>query len=147
MIQRTNYYEGMFLISQAVAADLAGAVAHIRQNIERNGGTVVAMRKWDERRLAFEISKQKRGMYILTYFQCPAPAMAQIERAFNLSEQVMRQLIVKVEHMTVDEMKAADGQRELEIEARMRATQPAPPLPVGAPAEPAAEVGEPGLDE
>ena len=124
--QRTNSYEALFLISQGVAADLGGAVAHIRQNLEKHGSTIIAMRKWDERRLAFEIDKQKRGLYILAYFEAPAKAMGQIERSFNLSEQVMRLLIIKVEHLTVDEMKAADGQRELELEARMRASQPTP---------------------
>lgn len=121
---RVNHYEGMFLISQGVAADLNAAVAHIRSNIEKFGGTILAMRKWDERRLAFEIEKQKRGIYILCYFSAPAPAMGQIERAFNLSEQVMRQLIIKAEHMTLEQMKAADGTKELEIEAKLRATQP-----------------------
>jgi len=31
------------------------------------------MRKWDERRLAYEIKKQKRGLYILCYFKAPTP--------------------------------------------------------------------------
>lgn len=122
---RTAYYEGMFLISQAVATDLAGVTAFIRQTIEKNGGTVIAMRKWDERRLAFEIQKQKRGYYILTYFQAPTSALTTMERSFNLSEQIMRQLVTKVEHLTVAEMQAADAQRDLETEAKLRATQPA----------------------
>lgn len=144
---RVYSYEGMFLISQGVATDLAGAVAHIRQIIEKNGGTIVAMRKWDERRLTFEIAKQKRGLYILTYFQAPAPAMGAIERGFNLSEQVMRQLIVRVEHMTIDEMKAADGQRDLEVEARMRAAQPQPGAAPAAPAPAPAPVSVGATDE
>lgn len=121
---RTAYYEAMFLISQATATDLAGVTAFIRQTIEKNGGSIIAMRKWDERRLAFEIQKQKRGYYLLTYFQVPTSALSAIERSFNLSELIMRQLMTRVEHLTLAEMQAADASRELETEAKLRASQP-----------------------
>lgn len=140
---RTAYYEAMFLISQAVATDLNGVTGFIRQNIEKNGGSIVAMRKWDERRLAFEIDKQKRGYYILCYFQAPTVALTTIERGFNLSELIMRQLMLKVEHLTLEEMQAADAQRELETEAKLRASQPLTAVAVTEPER----IEEPELDE
>lgn len=122
---RVVNYEGMFLISQAEAVKLGDVVAHIRHTLERYGASIIAMRKWDERRLAYEIQKQKRGIYILCYFSCDTKHMGEIERAFNLSENVMRHLVIRADHLTTDEMKAADAQKELEAEARLRATQPA----------------------
>jgi small subunit ribosomal protein S6 len=121
---RVNNYEAMFLLSQAQAAEFGGAVNYIRTTLEKGGATIIAMRKWDERRLAFEIDKQKRGIYILCYFSANAQAVGPIERSFNLGEQVMRQLIIRADHLSLDEMKAADGSKELEAEAKLRATQP-----------------------
>jgi small subunit ribosomal protein S6 len=121
---RVQSYEGLFLISQSTA--FGDAINGIRHNLERYGATIVAMRKWDERRLAYEIQKQKRGIYILAYFTCDTRHLGEIERGFNLSEQVMRFLITRADHMSVDEMKAADAHKELEAEARLRATQPVP---------------------
>lgn len=132
---RINAYEGLFLISQAVATDLVGFTNWLRSTIEKHGGTVLAMRKWDERRLAFEIAKQKRGYYVLVYFQAPTSSLGEIERSFNLSEQLLRQLVVKVEHMNIEEMKALDDSRGLETEGRLRASQPAP-VAVAAVSEP-----------
>ena len=66
--KRTSNYEGMFVIGQAAAADFGGAIAHVRQSIEKHGGSIIAMKKWDERRLAYEIDKQKRAVYLLVYF-------------------------------------------------------------------------------
>src|SRR5215510_3312359 len=109
---RTYTYEAMFLLSQTVAADLSGAIAHIRESLERYNAQIIAMKKWDERRLAFEIDKQKRGVYILVYFSAPAKNMGQIERSFNLSEKVMRHLVIRADHLTLDEMKATDAQKE-----------------------------------
>ncbi len=124
MDKRTANYEGMFLIGQAAAADFGGAVDHVKQILAKAGAQIIAMKKWDERRLAYEIDKQKRGIYILVYFSCDTSHLAQIERLCNLSEIVMRQLVTKADHLTIEEMKAADGQKELEVEAKMRASQP-----------------------
>ncbi|HYE01918.1 MAG TPA: 30S ribosomal protein S6 [Phycisphaerales bacterium] len=135
---RTNTYEAMFLLGQAQAADLGGAVAHIREVLGKAGATIVAMRKWDERRLAFEIQKQKRGVYILVYFTCNARNLAQIERSFNLSERVLRHLIIRADHLTPEEIQAADSQKELEVEARLRAERA-----VGRPEDGTAPAGPP----
>jgi small subunit ribosomal protein S6 len=143
---RVYNYEGMFVLNQTVAADFGGAIEHIREVLTRAGATILGMKKWDERRFAYEIQKQKRGVYILVFFSCPAPNLAVIERSCNLSEKILRTLIVRADHLSVDEMRAADAQKELEVEARLRAERPASaadePLPGAAPArlpEPAIE--------
>ena len=126
MTEKRSYnYEAMFLLGQAQAADFAAAVAHVRQLMEKHGATVLALRKWDERRLAFEIKKQKRGLYLLAFFTGPAERMVEIERACNLSEGIIRVLITRADHLTIDEMKAADDAKGLEAEAKLRASQPA----------------------
>lgn len=117
---RTAHYEAMFLVSQSVAADLGGIVEHLKSILSRTGATLIAMKKWDERRLAFEIEKQKRGTYILAYFSSDPVKVGHIERDCNLSEQILRTLILRADHLTVEEMQAADGQRELETEAALR---------------------------
>jgi small subunit ribosomal protein S6 len=144
---RTYNYEAMFVFSQSVSVDFQGVVDHVKEILTKNGATIIAMKKWDERRFAYEIDKQKRGLYILTYFSCPGPAMLAINRAADLSEKVLRHLLVRADHLTVDEMKAADGQKDLEIEAKLRAQRAAEGFTDGgpdapAPAAPAAPVEE-----
>ena len=124
MDQRVSNYEAMFLIGQGAGSQLTEVIASIRQMIERAGGRLISMKKWDERRLAFEIDKQKRALYILAYFSAPTVNIVQIERGTNLSEQIMRVLITKADHLSEDEMRAADAMKDLEAEAKLRATQP-----------------------
>lgn len=133
---RVSHYEVMFLISQSVATDLKAVVEHIRSLIGRAGGTIIALRKWDERRLAFEIDKQKRGTYLLCYFSADPSRMPGFERDCNLSENIMRTLILKADHLTIEEMQSADGQRELELEAQLKSSAPRPAegAPAAAPA-------------
>lgn len=120
---RTYPYEAMFLIGQAAAANLPEVLDHIKDIFGRAGAEVIAMKKWDERRLAFEIKKQKRGLYILTYFRAQNTAITGIERDVNLSEKILRVMILRADHLTEDEMRAADAREALETEAKMRARQ------------------------
>jgi small subunit ribosomal protein S6 len=122
---RKYNYEAMFLIGQNQTGDLAGILAHIEEIMQRGQATVISMKKWDERRLAYEIGGQKRGLYILAYFNAPGSSLAGIERDCNLSERLLRVMITRCDHMTTDEMKAADGRADLAVEAKLRAERAA----------------------
>jgi small subunit ribosomal protein S6 len=140
--KRVYQYEAMFIIGQSQAADLSAVITHLNEILARGHAEVVAMRKWDERRLAYEIRGQKRGLYILVYFKAPGVDVAHIERDCNLSEKILRTLILRADHLTQDEMTAADGRKELEVEARLRAEKPATPVAAAAPAPAMAAAGE-----
>ncbi|MDX2147730.1 MAG: 30S ribosomal protein S6 [Planctomycetota bacterium] len=136
--KRVYTYEAMFLLSQAVAADLGGAIDHIKEIMARGHAEIIAMRKWDERRLAYEIRGQKRGTYILVYFKSPNDMLSHIERDCNLSEKIMRFLILRAENITAEEIQSQDGRKELEVEIRMRGAAPAPSQPAPASPQPVA---------
>lgn len=147
MQKRTRQYEVMFLISQSAAAEFNGLIEHINEIFHRAHAEVVAMKKWDERRLAYEMDKQKRGVYILAYIRVDTQQIAHLERDCNLSEKIMRTLILECEHLTEEEMKSADAREELKVEARLRAERAAkeaegqgPAVTIGAPKK--AEVAE-----
>lgn len=118
--ERTFHYEAMFLIGQSTAADLASVITHIDELLSRCDAKLVSMAKWDERRLAFEIEKQKRGLYILAYFEAPAQKIAQLDRDAQMSETIMRMLVTRADHLTLEEMQAADGREALLSEAKLR---------------------------
>lgn len=117
---RINHYEGMFLVSQASAHDLGATMTHIRDIILRGKGEIVAFKKWDERRLAYEIGGHKRGVYFLSYFTADPAFLADIERASNLSETILRYMVTRVEHLTEDQMRAEDESGRLADEAKVR---------------------------
>ena len=122
----TVNYEAMFLFPQAATADLKGAVGHIRETLTRNGAEIIALKKWGDRPLAYPIKKQKRGVYILAYFSAPTDKLGGIERAFNLSEQLLRHLVTRCDHLGLEEMRNTEGTLDLMIEANLRAEAQAP---------------------
>ncbi|MDI9405023.1 MAG: 30S ribosomal protein S6, partial [Limnohabitans sp.] len=121
---RTNAYEGMFLFPQTVAADLQSAADHVLEILSKGGAEVVSLCKWDERRLAYDIKGNKRGVYFLTYFKCDAQKLASIERDARLSEKLLRSMITRADHLTAEQMAAMEGRQQLADEIALRKTQP-----------------------
>lgn len=134
-------YEGMFLFPQSHATDIKSAVDHVKEILGRAEAELIALSKWGERNLAFEIKKHKRGLYLLAYFKARSTQMANIERDCNLSEQVMRFMMTRADHLTLEEMQATDAQDTLHTEAKLRDEEPvaagasAAPVAAAAPAD------------
>ncbi len=113
-------YEGMFVFPQAQTSDLQGAARHIEDIIKRADAELIALSKWGEKNLATPIDKNKRGLFILAYFRARGTRMANIERDCNLSEMMVRFLITRADHLTIEEMQATDGRDSLAAEAALR---------------------------
>jgi len=104
-LARSRQYEAMFLIDSGLAAsDWDGVNAAISKILERAVAEVILMRKWDERKLAYDIAGKSRGTYVLCYFKASPGNVHQIEREVQLSEKIMRVLILKADHLTTEDM-------------------------------------------
>ena len=109
--QNTRDYEGMFLFGTAATSNVDGALDTVRGFIEKHGGRIHVLKKWDDRKLAYEIAKQQRGLYIMAYFNAPTSAVTQIERDCRLSDDVLRALILDGTHLSVEEVEAMTPER------------------------------------
>lgn len=118
--QRINIYEGMFLFPQSASADFQGMIDHINEILNRAEAEVIAMKKWDERRLAYDIKGNKRGLYILTYFKADRQRISSIERDCNLSELLLRSLVIRADHVPAEEIEVSDQRTALADEAVLR---------------------------
>lgn len=102
-------YEAMFLVNSAkAAADWDGITAAIKNILEKAGAEIVSIRKWDDRKLAYEIDGHSRGTYILCYFRAEGRRVRDIERDVQLSERIMRVLILCAEQQTTERGKRTD---------------------------------------
>jgi small subunit ribosomal protein S6 len=91
-------YEGMFLVDSALAAaDWDGTLATVETILKRADAEIVVTRKWDERRLAYDIEHKSRGTYILAYFKADTQRIGGIEKDVQLNEKIMRVLILTTE--------------------------------------------------
>ena len=91
-------YEGMFIISDTVAgADWEAAVKHVEDLLKNRGAEILKSEKWEDRKFAYKLKGHKRGAYLLVYFNAPEDSISPMKRDFELSDNVLRTLIVKVD--------------------------------------------------
>ena len=94
-------YEGMFLVDSAKAAsDWDGINAAIKRILDKAEAEIVSIRKWDDRRLAYDIKGTSRGTYLLCYFRADGRQIQGIEKAVQLSEKIIRVLVLNTDQMT-----------------------------------------------
>lgn len=97
---RTRRYEAMFLFDSAAAHDWATIEQEVRRLLDRIGATIEVCVKFDEqRKLAYEIKRRKRGTYVLVYFQSDTLKIHDLDRDAKLSELLLRHLIINGEHV------------------------------------------------
>ena len=98
-----NVYEALLILdSNRYAREQAGATGQITDFVTKHGGEVLASRLWEERRLAYPINGQRKGTYWLCYFKLDSNQLATIKHDCKLSENILRSLILKVDHRIAD---------------------------------------------
>ena len=105
-----NQYESMFLLPGPAGSDVEAAIKLVRGIVEKHEGKILVIKKWDERKLAYELGGQKRGLFILAFFMAPGAAVTGIERDVSLSDQILRVLVTRADHLNEQEMAAIEPQ-------------------------------------
>ena len=99
-------YEAMFLFDNMTAQDWSAIENEVKRLFERIGATQHVCVKFDERRLAYEIEGRKRGTYVLTYFDAEPERICDLERDAQLSELVLRMLVVRPKGINEEKLAA-----------------------------------------
>jgi small subunit ribosomal protein S6 len=116
----------MFLFPQSASADMNAAMDHIKECLSKGDVTLHSLIKWDERRLAYDVKGNKRGVYFLSRFTAEPRKVKEIERDCRLSEKMLRALIVRNDDLTDEQMKNAEAAQRTMDEARLRDESAAP---------------------
>ena len=91
-------YELVFVVRPDIPEEkLDAAVEKISSIITNKGGTVTGMERWGKRRLAYPIKHFMEGYYILGKFKCLPAASREIEANLQITEEIIRFLVIKVE--------------------------------------------------
>jgi small subunit ribosomal protein S6 len=89
-------YETMIVLHPDLGeAGTKELVARIGSILENEKATVRKVDEWGMRELAYVVSKQHRGYYILVEYDGLASAVLELERQLRLSDQVLRFLTVR----------------------------------------------------
>ena len=91
-------YETMYILRPDLGEEQVEQAINKYQNLLREqGAEQLEIQHRGKRRLAYEIQKQRDGIYIQMNYQGPPTLIAPLERAMRLSDEVIRYLTVKQE--------------------------------------------------
>jgi small subunit ribosomal protein S6 len=112
--------------------------------VSRMDGKIEKTENWGRRKLAYEISRQKEGVYVLQVINGSGELMKELDRRLKVMDQVIRHLVVRVdrEKNVVERTRSkrvADSQRR-------RVKRGLPPVRQPGEGRPAGEVEEPDDD-
>jgi small subunit ribosomal protein S6 len=102
-------YELTVLIHPDLEMNPDPAIDKVKSIVESFGGKITKEENEGKKRLAYSISGQDFALYYYFDVSLPAEAPAKISSAFNITEEVLRYLLVRV-----DERKAKFAARRAE---------------------------------
>lgn len=91
-------YEVMYIVKPDLEQDvIKELVEKFQKLISENGGEIQKLTEMGKKRLAYEIEDYKEGYYVLMNFSSETNVVAELERVFRITENVIRYLILKDE--------------------------------------------------
>lgn len=103
-------YELVVLIHPDLEVDIEAPLAKVRSLIESVGGKIVSEDNWGKKKLAYRIKKEDFAVYVLFNAMLPSDAPLKISNNLNISDEVLRYLLVAVDlkgRKALEEAKAA----------------------------------------
>ena len=98
MNNQQPYYETMYILRPDIAEDeVTNHIDNYNKLLKEFGGTILDSQMRGKRRLAYQISKHREGIYVQLSHQGDGQHIFKIEKAMRLSEDVIRYMTVKQE--------------------------------------------------
>ncbi len=120
---RKREYETIYILRPDITNEAVGLVnTKVRGVIETGGGTLLKVDNWGKRRLAYEVKKQMKGMYLFFSYLGTAGLVEEVERNLRLTDSVIRTYSVKV----ADNVDPALRTSEVTDESFAKAATPRP---------------------
>ncbi len=90
-------YEIAVVLHPDLEIDLESTTTKVEKIITDLGGKIVKKDNWGKRKLAYEIKKQTWGIYVIYEIEIDPSKVRAINDKLNITEEVMRFLIVSLE--------------------------------------------------
>jgi small subunit ribosomal protein S6 len=90
-------YELTVLIHPDLESDLETPLGKVRDIVKSAGGTITTEDNWGKKRLQYRINREDFAVYVYMEVELPAEAPLKISNTLNITDDVLRYLLVKVD--------------------------------------------------
>ena len=100
-----NTYESIFILRSTLNDEDVQKTVNKIEGVVKQGGELIATENWGKKRLAYEVMKEKKGIYVLLRFRAKGDLVAEIERNYRIDDNVIKFLTVKLDKKAIELLK------------------------------------------
>lgn len=90
-----NHYETIMIINSNLEEAAIKSTIEKISSLIGSHGTVESTEEWGKRKLAYPIQKQAEGYYVLVNFESNPEFIDELERVYNITDEVIKHIVVK----------------------------------------------------
>jgi small subunit ribosomal protein S6 len=107
-----NTYEVAVLYHPDLEIDLEKASSRIEKILADNKAKITKTDNWGKRKLAYPIKKQDFAVYVFYTVEMPGENVAKVEQTFNITDEIIRFMITKLDLKAIAKAEAAKAEKE-----------------------------------
>ena len=92
-----NKYESVIIVNPNLEEESIKNLEKKFSDLINTDGNVTSVEEMGKRKLAYEIKKQKEGFYFVIKFEAKPELIAELERNYRITDEVMKFIVVKEE--------------------------------------------------
>ena len=111
-------YEIAILFHPDLEIDLSKPQSKVEKIFTDNGAKITKTDNWGKKKLAYKIVNQDQAVYIFYTLDIPAESIRKIEATLNITDEVIRYLITKVDLKAIAKAEALRAEKAEKAKAR-----------------------------
>lgn len=111
MAEGKNLYETVIVTSAKLGEEGSAELVNKFKALIAEHGTVESVDDWGKRRFAYPIQKQTEGYYTLINFESNPEFTAELDRRYQITDGILRTIIIKRDPRHVNAVKAQKTQK------------------------------------
>ncbi len=92
-----NKYESVIIINPSVDDEGLKKLEGKFTDLINKNGKVEKVDELGKKKLAYEVKKNTEGIYVTFYFEATPDSIAELERNYRITDEVIKFIVIKVE--------------------------------------------------
>ena len=93
-----NKYESVIIINPSLEEEGLKSLIQKFSDLINTDGKVESVEEMGKRKLAYEVKKNKEAYYVLINFEAKPELIAELERNYRITDEVIKFIVVKKEN-------------------------------------------------
>ena len=92
-----NKYESVIIVNPSLYEEKIKSLIDKFSDLINKHGKVTKVDNMGKRKLAYEVKKNREGIYVVFYFEAEPSLIAELERNYRITDEVIKFIVVRDE--------------------------------------------------